>query len=61
VLFLCARPRPRLHAHTWDLGWQSLARSVRVIETSGNHHTLMLEPLIRGVARRLRGVLEAAG
>lgn len=59
VLFR-ARARPLLHAQTWDLGWQSLARSVRVIPTPGNHHTLMLEPHIHYVARSLAAVVEAA-
>jgi len=59
VLFL-ARARPLFHAQTWDLGWQSLARSVRVVPTPGNHQTLMLEPHIQHVARSLGAVVQAA-
>jgi thioesterase domain-containing protein len=61
VVLFRARVRPLLHAHTRDLGWESLARTVRVVEVPGNHHTLMLEPHIRVVSRSLREVLEAAG
>jgi len=60
IVLFRARARPLFHAQTRDLGWQSLVRSVRVIATPGNHHTLMLEPHIRDVARSLGAVVEAA-
>ena len=58
VILFRARVRPLFHAHTADLGWRSLAGDVRVIETPGNHHTLMLAPHIQVVARKLREVVE---
>jgi thioesterase domain-containing protein len=53
-----ARVRPLFHAHTWDLGWQTVARDVRVVETPGNHHTLMQVPHIRVLGQKLRDVLD---
>lgn len=61
VVLFRARARPLLLAHSWDLGWQTLTRSVKVIRTPGNHHTLMISPYIRRVAQSLREVVEAAG
>lgn len=60
IVLFRARARPLLHAQTWDLGWQPLARSVRVIPAPGNHHTLMLEPHIQQVARGLGAVVDEA-
>jgi hypothetical protein len=60
IVLFRARVRPLFHAQTWDLGWQLLARAVRVIPTPGNHHTLMLEPHVQHVARSFAAVVAAA-
>ena len=60
IVLFRARARPLLHPQTWDLGWQPLARGVRVIPAPGNHHTLMLEPHIQHVARGLGAVVRAS-
>jgi thioesterase domain-containing protein len=60
IVLFRARARPLLHAQTWDLGWQPLTRSVRVIPAPGNHHTLMLEPHVQHVARGLGAIVQAA-
>jgi thioesterase domain-containing protein len=60
IVLFRARARPLFHPQTWDLGWQSLTRSVRVIPATGNHHTMMHEPHVRVVARGLGAVVRAS-
>jgi acyl transferase domain-containing protein/thioesterase domain-containing protein len=42
------------------LGWDELVRDLHVVEVSGNHDTLVLEPNVRAVGARLREELGAA-
>ena len=58
VVLFRARVRPLFHAQTWDLGWAAVASQVRVVETPGNHHTIMEPPHIRFVAARLREIVD---
>jgi thioesterase domain-containing protein len=60
IVLFRARARPLLHPQTWDLGWQPLARSVRVIPSPGNHHTLMHDPHVHYVARGLGAIVRAS-
>lgn len=61
VTLLRARAQPLTRFQAGDLGWSGLAQGgVDVIDVPGSHDTLLKEPYVRVLARRLRACLEKA-
>jgi acyl-CoA synthetase (AMP-forming)/AMP-acid ligase II/thioesterase domain-containing protein/acyl carrier protein len=60
VVLLRARRQPLFYPPPPDMGWGRLARAVEVCEVPGTHGTILDEPHVAGLARRLRAVLESA-
>jgi thioesterase domain-containing protein len=46
---------------TEDNGWSRYVDDLEVIEVSGDHDSMVLEPHVRGMAVKLRGCIERAG
>ena len=48
------------HVRTTADGWKLLAKDVEVIEVPGNHHSVVVEPLVRRIGVGLNALLEEA-